>query len=332
MLKISYLSGDDKIFVKPYSNEIRNRVVTAYENKKGSYRCLAERFMVSLSFVQDIMKLYRQTGSVSPRPHGGGVLPKISSQGLAAVGELSAGTPDASLKELCQRFFEKTGVSVSQSVMCNALKKLGLTVKKKTFRAAEQDRDDVKKARESFQKEMPLLPAQSLVFIDESGAALNMARSHARSPKGERAYSKKPFSRGKRFTMIDAVGLNGVTASLTVEGSVNGEIFLTFVRDVLSPSLRPGHTVFADNLSSHKVKGVKEAAEAAGAVFRYLPPYSPEFSPIELYWSKIKSLLKKAAPRNAAELHEAVRQAGESVREKDFAGWFESCGYCMPSG
>lgn len=186
----------------------------------------------------------------------------------------------------------------------------------------------MKKARESFQKEIPLLPAESLIFIDESGAAMNMARS----PKGERAYSEKPFIRGERITLIDAVGLNGVKASLSVEGAVNGDIFPTFVRDVLSPSLRPGHIVFADNLSCHKAKGVKEAAEAAGAVFRFLPPYSPEFSPIELYRSKIKSVLKKAAPRTAEQMHEAVRHAAESVKEKDFAGWFKSCGYCIPSG
>lgn len=178
---------------------------------------------------------------------------------------------------------------------------------------------------------MPLLRSEDLIFADESGAALNMAGSHARSPKGKRAYSRKPFSRGKKITMTDAVGLNGIRASLTVEGSVNGDIFLTFVRDVLSPSLRPGHTVFAGSLSSHKVKGVKEAAEAAGSVFRFLPPYSPEFSPIELYWSKIKSVLKKLSPRTAEQLHEAVRQAAETVTKKDFAGWFKSCGYCIPS-
>ena len=215
--------------------------------------------------------------------------------------------------------------------MHNTLKKPGLTRKKKTFRAAEQDRKDVKKERESFQKEIPLLPAGRPVFIDESGAALNMARSHARSPKGKRAHSKKPCIRGKRITMTDAVGLDGVRASLTVEGAVNGD-FLTFVRGILCPGLRPGDIVFADTLSAHKVKGVKEAVEAAGASFRHLPAYSPDFSPIELYWSKIKSVLKKFAPRTTEQLYEAVRKAAETATENDFAGWFKSCGYCIPSG
>lgn len=117
--------------MKPYSNDLRERIVEAYENRKGSYRGLAAVFMVSLSFIQDIIKLYRQTGSVSPKPHGGGVPPKISGNGLETVRKLCGETPDATLMELCGQFYDRTGVQVSQSVMHNALKKLDLTRKKK---------------------------------------------------------------------------------------------------------------------------------------------------------------------------------------------------------
>lgn len=117
--------------MRPYSNDLRQRVCEGYENKQGSYRSLAERFMVSPSFVQDIVRLYRETGSVSPKPHGGGAVPKIGGNRIGIVRELCEKSPDSALKELCQEFYGKTGIAVSQSVMHNALKKPGLTFKKK---------------------------------------------------------------------------------------------------------------------------------------------------------------------------------------------------------
>ena len=117
--------------MKPYSNDLRQRVVYAYENKQGSYRVLAERFMVSLKFVYDMIKLYRQTGSVSPKPHAGGCAPKISGNGLKTLGELHKETSDATLQELCHEFYGQTGIEVSQSAMHNTLIRLGLSRKKK---------------------------------------------------------------------------------------------------------------------------------------------------------------------------------------------------------
>lgn len=131
--------------MKPYSNDLRQCVVEAYENKKGSYRRLADIFMVSLSFIQDIIKLYRQTGSVVPKPHSGGVSPKISGNGLETVRKLCEKTPDATLKELCLQFYGITDITVSQSVMHNALKKLDLT-RKKNFQSGGTGQRGCKKS------------------------------------------------------------------------------------------------------------------------------------------------------------------------------------------
>ena len=168
---------------------------------------------------------------------------------------------------------------------------------KKSQRAAEQDRPDVAAAREEWRASQGELNPQSLVFIDETGAATNMARRYGRCPRGQRLLTSVPWGHWKTTTFVAALRVDQVTAPSVFDGPIDGASFRAYVEQCLVPMLRPGDIVVMDNLASHKVAGIREAIEAAGAELRYLPPYSPDLNPIEQFFVKLKALLRKAAAR-----------------------------------
>ncbi len=140
------------------------------------------------------------------------------------------------------------------------------------------------------------LDAKHLVFIDETWAKTNLARTHGRSRRGTRLIAKLPYGHWKTTTFVAALRIDGLRAPTVVDGAMNGVTFLAYVRQQLVPTLTVGDLVILDNLSAHKVAGVREAIEAAGAKVVYLPPYSPDLNPIELVFSKLKWLLRSAKP------------------------------------
>lgn len=166
-----------------------------------------------------------------------------------------------------------------------------------------------------------------LVFVDEAGVNLAMSRRYARSLQGTRAYGDRPARRGKNVTMIGAVSLQGFVASLTFLGGTDSLAFQTYVSEVLVPNLWQGACVVMDNFSSHKVAGIREAIEAVGARLVYLPPYSPDFNPIENCWSKVKEFLRSKAARTYEALDQVITEAFNSVTIKDMIGWFTHCCY-----
>ena len=166
-------------------------------------------------------------------------------------------------------------------------------------------------------------------FIDESGTNLAMTRRYARAPRGERVVGSVPRNYGRNVTLRATLSLTGITATLTVEGATDGDVFRTYVHDVLAPTLRPGDLVVLDNLGAHKVSGICEAIEQCGATLLYLPPYSPDFNPIELCWSKIKTALRAAQARTREALEEAITQALATVTASDALAWFRHCGYAL---
>ena len=157
-----------------------------------------------------------------------------------------------------------------------------------------------------------------------------MTRRYARAPRNERAKCPKPANWGENLTMIGALGIEGILAFMTIPGSSDGAVFLAFVHEVLVPRLQPGHIVIMDNLSAHKVAGVREAVEDAGATVAYLPPYSPDFNPIELCWAKMKSLLRSTGARTMSALEDAVDNALDSITPTNACNWFRHCGYAPP--
>jgi transposase len=169
---------------------------------------------------------------------------------------------------------------------------------------------------------------ENLIFVDETGSHIDLARAYAWAPRGQRAYAAKPRNRGRALTLLGAMGRNGLVATMTVEGGTDGAVFRSYVDHVLVPQLRPGQIVVLDNLKAHKVKGIREAIEAAQATLHYLPPYSPDLSPIELCWSKVKTALRARAARTREALELAWAEALASVTARDALHWFAHCGYC----
>lgn len=165
------------------------------------------------------------------------------------------------------------------------------------------------------------------IFIDEMGVAMNLSRVYARAPIGQRAHETAPAQKGTRHTLLGAMSSKGMLTELVFEGYLDAQLWRVFVRDFLVPELEPGQVVILDNLASHKDTKAKEMIEEAGARVVYLPPYSPELSPIELCWSKLKALIRAGKPRDFDQLIKAAAEAIEAITEADASGWFRHCGF-----
>jgi transposase len=170
-------------------------------------------------------------------------------------------------------------------------------------------------------------PTACLVFVDESGANTKMTRLRGRALGGTRLRARVPHGRYETRTLISAIGLEGACAPWLFQGPMDGERFLAWMRQGLAPALRPGDVVILDNLATHKIQGVREVIEAVGARLLYLPPYSPDFNPIEPMWSKIKQILRSHAPRTDEQLLLAAKTAFNSISIADCKGFFFSAQY-----
>jgi len=198
---------------------------------------------------------------------------------------------------------------------------------KKTGHATEQDRPDIVARRWAwFDGQLDLDPDR-LVFIDETWASTNMARRYGRCRRGERLRAGIPFGHWKTTTFVAGLRRTGMVAPWVLDGSINRDAFHTYVGQVLIPELRPGDVVVMDNLSSHKGPIVRELIEAAGASLLYLPPYSPDFNPIEQAFSKLKAHLRKAAERTIHGLWDAIGRILDLYTPAECASYFIACGY-----
>jgi transposase len=207
---------------------------------------------------------------------------------------------------------------------------------KKTLRASERDRADIQAERAVFCERMRQLDAKNLVFLDESGITTAMTPLYARARRGERAHGSAPGG-WRRLTVLGALSGAGMIAAMSIQAATTTRVFLAFLQAVLIPELRrrhPGATVLMDNLSAHKPKAVESALSKAGFKLLYLPRYSPDLSPIEPGWSKLKSVLRTAEARTRetleAALAPALAPALDSITPADARGWFNHCGYSFP--
>ena len=192
--------------------------------------------------------------------------------------------------------------------------------------ASERDLERVQIRRDEYQAEIAGISG-GLKFLDEAGSNLAMTRLYGRAAPGERVYDNVPQNYGENITMLACLSEDGLSAPMTLEGAVDGSVFLAYVEQVLAPTLSTGDVLIMDNLGVHKVKGVREAIEGRRAKLIYLPPYSPDLNPIEKCWSKIKTYLRAARARTRQALEQALKEALLLVTEKDAQGWFASCGY-----
>ncbi|NJO79702.1 MAG: IS630 family transposase [Cyanobacteria bacterium RM1_2_2] len=314
--------------MKAYSSDLRQKIVNRYEEGNISQRELALQFQVAVSFVETLLKRYRETGSVQPKVRTQQTPTKLNVEQISVLEQLVEAQNDATLQELRDRLAQKTGVSVSSTTIHRMLVKLNLSVSKKTFHASEKETERVQQQRVEFWQLVRGILAKDLIFIDEAGVNLAMARTRARSRKGQRAHGKRPQQRGKNVSMIGAIGLSEVIAQMPLLGAVDGLLFEAFIAQKLVPKLWKGACVILDNCSIHKGNPVIELIQQAGARVIFLPPYSPEFSPIENCWSKIKILLRSLSARTYPALVKAIEQAFAQVSTADLQGWFTHCCYC----
>jgi transposase len=172
------------------------------------------------------------------------------------------------------------------------------------------------------------------VLLDESAALTNLVRTHAWSPRGERALGVVPGGRWERVTMLAALGLEGILGAMSIAAATDGAVFHAYLERVLLPELRrvkPDAVLVMDNLNAHKTPAVRALLDGSGFAYRYLPSYSPDLNPIELAWAKVKTLLRKAAARTVDALHAAFGPALDSITVQDAQGFFRHAGYPCPN-
>lgn len=185
----------------------------------------------------------------------------------------------------------------------------------------------MRRARRRYCRRAARLPARRLVFVDESGVNVTLARRYARAPGGERAHGSAPINWSHNVSLIGALSATGVVAAMSVSGGTDSAAFCAYLREVLAPRLGSRDVVVTDNLSVHKVREVRRIITGAGARLIYLPPYSPDLSPIEQCWSKVKTYLRARAARTYEALDGAITEALSKITAENARAWFKHCGY-----
>lgn len=312
--------------MKAYSQDLRERVVRAVD--RGYKRTdIIELFGVSRATIKRYLKQRRETGHLGRKPIPGRPAKKSAPLHAGLVAQLEA-FPDATLEMHCQLWEQTSGGHVSTSTMSRAIRQVGWTRKKKTLGATERDEE----ARAAWQEQCTHLDAMKLVVIDECGTHIGLTPLYARAPKGKRAYASVPRNRGKNLTLIAALTWVGMGESMLIEGSANAVAFEQYIEQILSPALTAGQIVLMDNLAAHKSARVEELIRARGCQLLFLPSYSPDFSPIEETFSKLKAFLRRAGARTREALSEAIAQALRTVTAQDAQGWFRHGGYFPQAG
>jgi transposase len=203
---------------------------------------------------------------------------------------------------------------------------------KKTLRAAEQERPEIASEREAFRQQMSALPAERLVFLDESGVTTKMAHTPARAPRGQRAYGSIPLGSWQRLTVLGALSCEGLVATMSIEATTSTPVLLAYLEQVLVPALkrtRPDAILVMDNLRPHRATEGGELLAKAGIGLLYLPRYSPEFNPIEQAWAKMKERLKAKAARTLEALEAELKPALDTITAQNARGWFRQAGYAL---
>lgn len=311
--------------MRPYSADLRDHIVAAVDRHQHSLRQLAHLFSVSLSFLVRLLHRRRHTGSLQPKPHAGGTKPCLDAQDIQRLLDLVRDQPDATLAELRQRL----GIPCSLSTLSRALSRQGFTRKKKSLHASERDSPRVQKLRQAFDQSMAQVDVHHLIFVDETGANTAMTRAYGRAPAGERVEGSAP-GQWHNVTLIAGLRPTQVVAPLVFEGATDTAAFTTYVQAVLLPELRAGDVVVWDNLKVHKNQRVVEAVEGVGARVEPLPPWSPDKTPIEEMFGKLKTYLRQVAERTTAAVMTAMGEGLERVTPQDILGWYQDrCAYAM---
>ncbi len=289
---------------RAYTADLRGRVLDAVE-AGSSARSAAARFGVGVATAIRWVRRHRETGERTARRQGPPIRWKLDPHEVFLLG-LVEETVDITLAEMQARLAGERGVQAGFGYALAVLRPPRRDGEKKSGHASEQDRADVREAREAWFEGQPELDPERLIFIDETGLNTKMARLRGRCRRGERLFASIPHGHWRTTTFVAGLRLGGMDAPMVLDGAINGEAFLAYVRQVLVPVLRPGDIVVMDNLGSHKGAAARAAHRGRRRRLRFLPPYSPDFNPIEHAFSKLKALLRKVAARTRDTLWTAV--------------------------
>lgn len=312
----------------PYPAALRTRAV-AYSLLVGVAEA-ALVFAIGSATLKRWRRRSREGGSLDPRPMGGDRRSLLRMGHGPAVDRVVRDAPDHTLAELAPRLSAVIGRRVTLATLDRTLRRRGFRVKRKVLKATEGATVRVQAAREEFAKELAKIPEECRVYLDESGVATDLTRPDVRCLSGEEVVARVPRNRGRVTSIIGALALDGVRAMMHFQGGTDGEIFRAFVSQVLAPELRDGDVLILDNAAIHKSKAVKEMVEARGARLLFLPPYTPEWNPIEMMWSKMKAILRKLGARTVPALGDGIRAAMRRVTLEDAQGWFREAARAQP--
>ena len=268
----------------------------------------------------------RETGSLERKPIPGRPR-RIGPEQEAALRARLEAAPDATVLEHCAWWAEHYGQQLSEATMWRAIRRLGWTHKKSHWQPASATRRHATAWREAAAQ----LDPEQFVFVDESGTNISLTRLYGWAPHDQRATGSVPRNHGKNTTLVAALAPDGLHVPWLIEGAMDTATFAWYITEQLAPTLRPGQIVVLDNLSVHKAARIRQALEARGCQLLFLPPYSPDFTPIEQAFSKIKALLRGLGARTKEALWEAMRVAVEAITPDDAIAWFAHAGYALPA-
>ena len=307
---------------KPCSLELREPVVSAIESG-ASRREAADWFDVSASSAIKWMQRRQATGSIAPTPSGGSLSPlEAHATFLFALIERQ---PDLTLDEIVTAM-HKRRIAGSRSAVWRFFRRHKISFKKKSLRAAEQERADMARARRRWMREQGMFDPARLVFLDETATSTNMVRLRGRCPRGRRLIDHVPHGHWKTITFIAGLRNRAMVAPLVLDGPMNATTFVTYLKECVIPELKRGDVVMMDGLPVHRVAAVREVIEA-DAKLRYLPKYSPDLNPIEQAFSKLKAHLRKAAVRTIPRLSRKIGALVAAFSPKECSNYFRHAGY-----
>ena len=292
-----------------------------------SRNAAARRFGVSIASAVRWMDEYLRTGRAAPKPRGGDRRSgRIEAQADLLMRAIDA-TPDITLAELRERLIAERGETFALSTIHDFYRRRRMTFKKDGARQRAGARGREPHAARPGSISSPSSTRQSSSSSTKPGPTTKMARLRGRSPRGERCRAAVPHGHWKTTTLVAGLRLGGLTAPMIVDGAMNGDAFTAYAETFLAPTLAPGDIVILDNLPAHKVSAARAAIERAGASLMFLPPYSPDFNPIEQVFAKIKALLRKAAARTVDALEAAIASALDAFLPDECANYFTNSGY-----
>ncbi len=313
---------------RAYSDDLRCKILQSYDRDEVGLERLATQFGVSYGFTKKIRRQQLQSGQRErPAQRVHGPASRVTEPVKPFLRMQLQHQPDLTLAELGQGLKQNLHLGSARRDSGLSFSGWGWGVKKESLHAQEQDSEEGQQRRQSWWEQITQIDPRRLLFLDESGVTPERTRRYGRARHGERVREGAPAGHWRTLTLLGAITLDGLLAAMTIESPTDGEVFLAYLEQVVWPRLRPGQIVVMDNLSAHKNPQGQRLIEQTGAQVRYLPPYSPDFNPIEPCWAKLKECLRAAKARLLEVLDQAVTSAFAAVTAETAVAWFRNCGY-----